>query len=135
VIVTSKSVARSDPYFDPDQVADLTSERNFCSMNAPGHWICWDFGELRVRPTQYKIFGVQFESWVIEVSMDGTSWKEIDRKTNNQYLCQDRWEKASLTVSKPGACRFLRLTLTSKTHADNDYLILRTVEFFGTLRE
>jgi hypothetical protein len=36
-------------------VADLTSHLNFVSKNEPGQWICWDFGERRIRPTQYTI--------------------------------------------------------------------------------
>jgi hypothetical protein len=129
VTITSKSC----PYNDLKNVADLTSDAKFCSKNEPGQWVCWDFGEMRVRPTHYTIKGAWLKSWVVEGSLDGSSWTEIDRQTDNQDFCD--WNTASFAVSKPAEFRFIRLTQTDKNHRGYDWLILRAVEFFGTLSE
>jgi hypothetical protein len=60
-------------------------------------------------------------------------WTEIDRQTNNNDF--NRWATASFAFSKPGECRFVRLTQTGKTDDGNDQLVIESVEFFGTLIE
>jgi hypothetical protein len=142
VTITSKSV-RGQAY-GPKNVLDLTSRSYFDSRNEPGRWICWDFHDMRVRPSHYTIqisesypeYG--FKMWVVEGSLDGESWTEIDRKTNNQDFRHD--VTVSFTVSrglfsKPPKCRFIRLAETGKNHQNDDYLCMQAVEFFGTLSE
>jgi uncharacterized coiled-coil protein SlyX len=81
VTITSKSVVHDH---DPRNVADLTSGNSSISKNEPDQWICWDFHEMRVRPTHYTIKSYCLKSWVVESSLDGEAWTEIDRKTNNE---------------------------------------------------
>jgi hypothetical protein len=50
VRITSKSAQ-----VEPRHVADFDSLQFFSSDNQPGQWICCDFGEMRVHPTQYVI--------------------------------------------------------------------------------
>jgi hypothetical protein len=130
VTINSKSVDRDCPVRN---VADLTSDSEFCSKNEPGQWIRWDFHEMRVRPTHYTIRTGLLKSWVVESSLDGEAWTEIDRKTDNWdfYWC---WMAASFAVSK-AECRFIRLTQTGKGHDGNDDLRIYAFEFFGTLLE
>jgi hypothetical protein len=89
---------------------------------------------MRVRPTHYTIKAGYLKSWVVEGSLDGESWTEIDRQTNNQYF-NGRYAPASFAVSNPAECRFIRLTQTDKRHDNYDSLLLYAVEFFGTLSE
>jgi hypothetical protein len=65
-------------------VADLTSRTGFDSTNEPGQWVCWDFREMRVRPIHYTIRAAVLKSWVVEGSLDGESWTELDRQTDNE---------------------------------------------------
>jgi hypothetical protein len=51
--ITSKSVLNDDPEYALTNVPDLTSESRFGSKNGPGQWVCWDFRQMRVRPTHY----------------------------------------------------------------------------------
>jgi hypothetical protein len=44
-------------------------------------WVCWDFHELRIGPTYYTIVNGMMRSWVIEGSVDGEKWTEMDRQT------------------------------------------------------
>jgi hypothetical protein len=116
------------------KAADFRSWSYFESEDEPGQWVCWDFGQIRIRVTHYTIKGSFLKSWVVEVSVDGSSWREIDRQTDNQDFKVD-WNTASFSVSNPAGFRFIRLTQTGKNHTGDDDLTLAGVEFFGTLIE
>jgi hypothetical protein len=134
IIITSKSVC-DHPDYALEKVADLTSNSYFYSKNEPGQWVCWDFREMRVRPTHYTIEAEFLKSWVLEGSLHGSSWTEIDRQTDNQDFTNYQWRAASFAVSKPAEFRFIRLTQTDKDHDGRDDLALDAVEFFGTHSE
>jgi hypothetical protein len=139
VTISSKSVY-GDPKYDVKNVADLTSDSRFQSRQCdsesrlePNQWVCWDFGEMRIRPTHYTICTYSLKSWVVEGSLDGRSWTEIDRQTDNQDFKSTN--TASFAVSNPAKFRFIRLTQTGKRQCGDDFLILSAVEFCGTLSE
>jgi hypothetical protein len=134
VTITSKSVYQDDPRYAPKNVADLTSDSKFWSKNDPGQWISWDFRAMRVCLTHYAIRASSQKSWVVESSVDGESWTEIDRQPDDQDF-KDGWSTASFAVSNLAECRFIRLTQTNKRHSGGDQLPLSAVEFFGTLCE
>jgi hypothetical protein len=140
VRITSKSVY-DHPAHALKNVADVTSDSSFCSKNEPGQWVCWDFGEMRVGPTHYTICALLLKSWVVEGSLNGRSWREIDRQTDNQDF-KKGLNTASFAVSNPAEFRLIRLTQTGERYCGNDlldwcddYLVLKAVEFFGTLSE
>jgi hypothetical protein len=128
VTLTSRSVVYDDASHALRNVANPTSDSYFCSKDEPGQWICWDFHEMRVLPTHYTITCRFLMSWVIESSLDGEAWTEIDRKTDNE-------DYATFTVSKSAECRCIRLTQTGKNHTRNYDLRILAVEFFRTLLE
>jgi hypothetical protein len=134
VTITSKSVLNDDPNYALKNVADLTSDALFWSNGEPDQWVCWDFRETGVCPTHYTLEAMFLKSWVVEGSLDGTSWTEIDRQTDNQEF-RGKWNRASFAISKPGECRFIRLAQTGKNHDGTNVLFLGGVEFFGTLSE
>jgi hypothetical protein len=131
VTVTSKSVG---PSYRVQDVLDLVPVSRFESMNEPGQWICWDFHQRRVRPTHYALRTVYLKSWVVEGSLDGRSWTEIDRRTHNRNFML-MLSLASFTASNQGDFRFIRLSQTGKNHWGEDVLRFAAVEFFGTLSE
>jgi hypothetical protein len=133
VTMTSKSVLNDDLKNALKNSADLTSGSAFMSKGEPGQWVCWDFLEGRVRPTQYTIWAVLLKSWVVEGSLDGESWTEIDRRTGDTHF--NRVLNKAFVVAKEVVCRFIRLTQTGKTYSARDTLDLIAVEFFGTLSE
>jgi hypothetical protein len=115
-------------------VADLTSNSYFCSWNEPGQWICWDFHEMRVRPTHYTISCDYLQSWVVESSLEGEAWTEIDRKWSNNDF-REGFATASFAVSNSAECRLIRLTQTCPNHVRCHFLAIQAFEFFGTLLE
>jgi hypothetical protein len=131
--ISSKSVD-DNPKYAVRNVADFTSRSYFHSKDEPGQWVCWDFHEMRVRPTHYTIKSFWLKSWVVESSLDFMNWTEIDRKTDNEDY-ETGWKTASYAVSNSAECRFIRLTQTDKNHIREDDLVIWSFEFFGTLLE
>jgi hypothetical protein len=135
VTITSKSVAEDCPNHVPKNLADLTSDFPpfWSSRNGDGQWVCWDFHEMRVRPTNYTIRACHLGSWVVEGSLDGESWTELHRRTGRSDIRD--YETASFIVAKPACCRFIRLTRISPECTSNHQLIMAAVEFFGILAQ
>jgi hypothetical protein len=92
---------------------------------------CWDFHEMRVRPTHYTIKTDRLRSWMLESSLNFMNWTEIDRKTDNS----DFPGMASFAVSTSAECRFIRLTQTSINVTFDNQLRMRAFKVFGTLLE
>jgi hypothetical protein len=128
VNITSKSFEWHDDDHNLGNVADLTSDSYFLSEEEPRQWICWDFQDMRVRPTHYTIYSRTMRKWVVEGSLDGEAWIEIDRQTSI-------WDDGSFAVSKSPECRFIRLTQRSRNRHWSDLLTIRAFEVFGTLIE
>jgi hypothetical protein len=133
VMITSKS-AWPRAELKLQNVADLSSKSRFQSHNAAGQWVCWEFPRMLVRLTDYTIESEWLKSWAIEGSLDGENWMELDRHTNTRAF--ERHAVASFPVGVEMYCRFVRLMQTGENHQGQlgyDSLILRAVEFFGTL--
>jgi hypothetical protein len=137
VTVLSRS-SHDDPKLAVRNVADLTSDSRFYSKDEPGQWVCWDFRQMRVRLAQYTIRAQCLKSWVLEGSLDGANWMEIDGQWDNDDF-QAGWSvgTASFAAWSGAEFRFIRLTQTDKNYYGTDChtLPLTAVEFFGTLSE
>jgi hypothetical protein len=132
VTITSKS-ARPDVeglgFGALRHIADFNDDEAFISMPGPGQWVCWDFHESRVSPIRYEIRAHDLDSWVVETSLDGKRWTEIDRQTNTQG--SKKWKTTCVEISDPEECRFIRLT--DKDTIRREGLRLCAVEFGGLL--
>jgi hypothetical protein len=119
----------------------------FVSMSPDdsGQWICFDFKEMRVYPSHYTIVSPYLKSLVVESSLDGAAWREIDRTTDNYdlkgpdktgFCARESWASASFAVSNSPECRFIRPTQTGPRHRPAwSYLPTFSLEVFGTLLE
>jgi hypothetical protein len=137
VKLTSSSVSPAPDQSPADQrgledVVNLESGFHFFSKSKPGQWVCWDFGEMRVRLDHYTIIGHSMKSWILHGSRNGDDWWEIDKQTDIQGS-KNNWNPISFAVANPAEFRFIRLTQTAKRHAGDDVLGLQAVEFFGIL--
>ena len=127
---------------DAKSVADLETSSPYVSSDGKDTWICYDFKQRGVIPTRYllKTYGSghdHLKSWVIEVSNDGASWTEIDRR-NNDKAFNARFATRSFKISKVPceSFRFFRLRQSGRSHfLHDDYysLTLIALEIFGTL--
>jgi hypothetical protein len=134
ITITSKSVISDDPYWAVRNLADPGSTSCMCTKNGSNEWVCWDFQELRVQLTDYAIFKSPLRSWVIEISVEGRVWVEIDRRQDNEDL-KGGDNLASFHVAKPMICRFIRITQTGPNHTGANFLSFVGFEFFGGLFE
>jgi hypothetical protein len=130
--ITSSSVD-DDPLHGATNVADLDSDSIFQSADEPNQWICWDFMEMRVQLTYYTVRGVGLRSWVVEGSMDGEDWAEIDSKTGFEHF--KTGATVSFVLARTREFRFIRLTQTDTNYFGTNLLSVRAVEFFGRLAE
>jgi hypothetical protein len=89
---------------------------------------------MRILPTHYTTKSSWLKSWVVETSLDGKAWTEIDRKTDSMDFKKGN-ATASFAVSKSSECRFIRLTQTGKRDDEYNFLVIHALEFFGTLLE
>jgi hypothetical protein len=126
VAITSSSVFENYPQYRVTNLGDPNSARSFCSEYEANQWVQWDFIERRVIPVHYSIQAHRntlgsshLKSWVIEGSMYGLRWTELDRETNNNDL-NGSLMIHSFSISKSIECRFIRLRQTGENHANND---------------
>jgi hypothetical protein len=133
VVITAKSIWQNNARWNPQNVADLTSDSPFQSAEGLDQWIRRDFGAMRVRLTHYTIDADGLKSWVVEGWLGGSNWTEIDQPLDNQDF--KRRNKASFVVSNPQEFSSIRLTQAGTNHLKRGWLQLYGVEFFGTLFE
>jgi hypothetical protein len=132
VTVTTSSVQTANT---GKNAADVETGRFFCSKDLPGQWICYDFHEMRVRPTEVALRsylgpgGYNLKSWVIEGSNDGEKWDQIGKGMQlhpGNEVCR-------CGCVSGGEWRFLRLRQTDRNENGNHILCLTAFECFGSL--
>jgi hypothetical protein len=129
VTVTAKSVCADYRGNALRDLVDLISNSYFWSCYGAGQWICWDFHDMRVRPTHYTIRSLALQSWVVESSLDSMNWTKIHHTTDDIPFT------TAFAVYDSSVCRFIRLTQTGKHQRKSDFMRIYELEFFGTLLE
>jgi hypothetical protein len=114
-----------------DKEEDIPHTRN--------NWICYDFKERRIVPTHYTIRthhggpgDDHLKSWLVETSVDGKTWREVDHKENNKQL-NGTYFIGTFPVAGGGECRFIRLVNIGRNHYGDDSLMITAWEIFGSL--
>jgi hypothetical protein len=132
VTVRAKSILHM---YSERTIVDFHNRRDcqgILSEDKPGQWICWDFHDLRIRPTHYTLFSYGLRSWLVEGSVDGVNWTELDRQTE-----QDMYGMGltSFPVGNPVECRLVRLTQIQIRLDGFFQLGVHWLEFFGDIIE
>jgi hypothetical protein len=135
VSVSSSSCHSSYP---ARHAVDLQTTTYFQSDNSPNQWLCYDFKHQKVQPTHYSIHAPSsnfyLRCWVLEGSLEGSTWNEIDRHTNDATTNNEH-PIGTFKISNSIAYRYIRLRQTGKTANGSDSLILHGFEIFGKLIE
>jgi hypothetical protein len=104
-------------------------------------WVCDDFTERRIVPTHSTIRTYNcnpgfehLESWLLETSADGESWREVAREEDNGQLNGARFT-GTFAVADGEECRFIRLVNIGRKHFGNDCLCISGWEIFRSLFE
>ena len=131
------AVTACKPRGHPKKAVDLDSEDAYISKNQENSWLCCDFLDNRVIPTSYSMKSNNEQrpkSWAFEVSSDGSSWTEIDRREDN-YDLNDPMAIHNFTTShvtgKDGF-QFIRIRQTGPNHAGDHTFVITLLEIFGT---
>jgi hypothetical protein len=146
--VTASGVYADDEENDPRNAADLDHESHFVSTcrnanedirHERNNWICYDFRRRRILPTHYALRscdegpgGPHLKSWLVETSVDGENWTEIDHHENNGELNGHRIVQL-FSVQHVEECRCIRLVNIGRTHCRDDALHIEAWEIFGSL--
>lgn len=126
-------------------VADLGTASFFCSAyhdrasripHRRNNWIYYDFKDRRILPTHYAIRSYQGiflpKLWVVDSSLDGEAWQEIDRHENSDEL-KGVGLVGTFAVADCSALGLIRLVNIGQNHRGNDCLALSAWEIFGSL--
>ena len=140
VNITASSINSDRLHYHPKCAASLDTYSYYYSENKKNTWICYDFKEPRVIPKSYSLrcghdsFGCYPKSWVLEVSNDGKSWTEVDRREDSNDLHGTHVCKNFAISSVPSASvRFIRLRQTAKNHSGDYRTVIIALEIFGIL--
>jgi hypothetical protein len=85
-----------------------------------------------MRMSSYGPNSYHLKNWVIEGSIDGTSWSELDRRENNTDL-NNSYAVKTFNVCKVDTFRMIRLRQIGPNHGNNNYLIFTAFDLFGLL--
>jgi hypothetical protein len=124
---------------DLNNLVELDADSEYCSYIAPNQWVGYDFREMRVTPTHYSLrsgtgnFGGELSAWVIEGSLDGKVWVELQSVTGCRGL-NTQGVVRSFPISKRMICRFWRLRQI-EVRREHSNIILTGIELFGELTE
>jgi hypothetical protein len=131
--LTEYACFRSAPFNGRAYDTDVPHTRN--------NWLCCDFKQwgivsthCAIRTNSNRAGSSHLKSWLIETSVDGEKWLEVDRKENNKER-NGRWLTVTFAVTRGEECRFIRLVNVGKNHRGNDLLLISGWEIFGGLLE
>ena len=115
-------------------------EKFFQSQSEKNGWICFDFKDHRVLPTDYKIRSYcgspnYLKSWIVEGSIDNEKWEVIDSQEDSNLL-EGRLFVSSFPISadKQKIFRYIRIRITGSSYSSGFYyLTLNSFELYGNL--
>ncbi|OHS95358.1 hypothetical protein TRFO_38521 [Tritrichomonas foetus] len=141
-ILTVSSSSCNGSEYQPINATKMKEDSIFRSNNSSNQWLKFEFHTLSIVPSHYTIrsayhWGANDEqpsNWVIESSLDGENWIEIDRRENNTDL-NAKNKTFTFQVTKPILSKFIQLRNIGKTCGDNDFLTLSSFELFGEIMD
>lgn len=141
--ITSSSYFNDDIKYSPFNIIQYDcSNKIFMSKDEPNSWICFDFNQYRIYPSQYTIKSIEDEdkfsfptSWVIEGSNNNKDWAIIDEKYNCHKICNHGLIRTiNVDVKQKNVhFRYIRMRLTDKNVEENYIFALDSFEFYGSL--
>jgi hypothetical protein len=140
VTITTHDILENRPDFAPANVVDLESTAFYKSKDKKDQWIMWDFHDYRLRPSKYAIqsgnCGIYLKSWVLEGSVDGSTWVKLnERKGYNNLKAANIVQTFDIAADSRQECRYLRLSLLERNHSQTEEIVIRAFEVYGTLTE
>ena len=142
VIMSSRDVCKDDEgkICEPKNILEYLAPKDiYMSANRPGAWFCFDFRDMRVFISAYHISTCQdrdrLRSWVVQGSLDGTAWAEIDSVCEADDMAGKYAFTTRVATGEKGPFRFIRVLMTGENRAFRWHLCCSEMELFGTLFE
>ncbi|OHT15078.1 hypothetical protein TRFO_14420 [Tritrichomonas foetus] len=141
-IEVQSSSCEADGYNPVTTIEPFTQDTSyFATSNGENEWISYHFKKEKVKLTHYQLRTCYFgpnedhlKNWVIEISNDGQSWEEVDKQTDCSLL-NAPYNYATFPIKKTvDYCQYIRIRNTGPNWCDNKYLVLKTLEFYGFVR-
>ena len=137
--ITASSV--NTPYYPSNVIEYDDRNKWFHSQRQSNNWICFDFNENSVIPTNYKIRSSEYSanshnprSWNIEGSNDNNEWEVLSEEKDSQYLNGSHLVHLfSINKKQNKKYRYIRMRLTDKNWCNSDYFMLDSFELYGNL--
>jgi hypothetical protein len=136
------SVTSSNVYSDriAKHVVDFKSSLYCQTANARNSWICYNLKDKRMNVSHYSLRsrpdydGYHPMNWMLEGSMDGQNWIELDRRDNCRELVGLN-RSATFSVSRRAFFQQIRLRQHGKDSNGYDFLTVNAFELFGDLHD
>lgn len=116
--------------------------KDFFSTNESNPWICFDFKDYSIRPTNYIIRSGSYDensvhpkSWIIEGSNDNENWEILDEQVDCSCLNgKNRVHAFTITKKEENSeYRYVRMHLTGENWCGCYHMAIESIEFYGTL--
>lgn len=131
----------SSLYGDCSLESIAQDEGQYVSLNQPNSWIKLDFKDRRINVNAYSLKSNSKEwssfirSWKLEGSNDDANWEIIDNREECRQMNGALNEETFMCNASNKFYKFIKITSTGKSWADNNfYLLIRRIEFFGSLK-
>jgi hypothetical protein len=118
-------------------VADLEQTDNFfLSEDEPDQWIAYRFKNAQVAITHYSVTSAitrgwyELKNWVLEGSVDGVNWAEIDKRVAETRLLEPK-TTVTFAVANPGTFAEVRLRQLGKNRTGYYHMCVGAFELFG----
>lgn len=137
IIITSSKPR----YGKPQNVILFNNEQRYQSNNFDNSFICFDYKENKVIPTNYIIKSAKFntnsyhpKSWIVEGSNDKSKWETCDEQNNNSSLNGNNVIHNFVIPNKTNKeYRYIRNRQTQLNWGGDNDLMLENFELYGTL--
>lgn len=138
--ITVSSFGDSSERNQPKTVILYENKNNYYySKNNPNEWLCIEFKNHQIIPTDYTIRSLPFNSndihlknWILEGSTDNKTWHTLDEKTNFSELNGNNYVH-TFHINNTNKYRFLRIKETGLNWRNDNYLSFNCIEFYGNL--
>ena len=144
--ITCSSVYSNSDHNQAKNVVDYgNDDKIFQSKKEENSWLCIDFILNKVRPSHYSIRATGYGSnncsllnWCIEGSNDQETWQELDRRSNEQSLRENRSSNTfniQASLKNDEYYQYLRIRSTDVNSSYDHRLVFSSIEFFGTIHK
>lgn len=126
----------------PKNVSDYDNSSSiFYSDQEKSSWICFNFKNHRIIPTDYQIRSYYCwgqnnypKSWVIEGSNDNKQWEIVDEENNCSYLNGENLVHTfHINKNNNKEFQYIRMRSTGPNWAGENYLAFSLFEIYGKL--